>query len=390
MNEAELLDEPPLSSEDAHRLAVLERSRLLERGDSEPFHRVARLARRLLGADTAIVSLIDGDRHVFKGHDGLRPDLAARGESVSRHSYCKYAVATGERLIIADARATPLLWNTPATAHHDALAYAGIPLEASNGAVLGTLCVLDSSPRTWTPQDLDTLEVLATVALTEIERRIGTSEIEGVSVLAGRLEDPVAKLGDVVRTVAGLIEQSGSEARLPRLADVARSRVTTLEALTQDLVRAARTREQRLAPATTVDVRDALERARELASSTAHSDDLVLDLPDEPVSIDWPAAPMNRALTLLLTTAVNHLGSDGHVSVRLAALEDEAIVTVHAPRVRVPVGELLRVVGHFRDRRDDELPLDVTSRRGGTEARNSVITASSTSTGTTFVVRLPR
>jgi hypothetical protein len=98
---------------------------------------------------------------------------------------------------------------------------------------------------------------------------------------------------------------------------------------------------------------------------------------------------MNRALTLLLTTAVNHLGSDGHVSVRLAALEDEAIVTVHAPRVRVPVGELLRVVGHFRDRRDDELPLDVTSRRAGTEARNSVITASSTSTGTTFVVRLP-
>jgi GAF domain-containing protein len=390
MNEAELLEEPPPSSPDAHRLAVLERSRLFEGGDSEPFHHLARLTRRLLGVDTAIVSLIDGDRHVFKGHDGLRPDLAARGESVARHSYCKYAVATGEPLIIGDTRATPLFWNSPTTAHHDARAYAGIPLEASDGAVLGTLCVLDSSPRTWPAQDLDTLEVLATVALTEIERRTGTGEIEGVSVLAGRLEDPVAKLGDVVRTVAGLIEQAGSKARLPRLADVARSRVTTLEAITQDLVRAARTREQRLAPATTVDVRDALERARELASSTADCDDLVVDLPDEPVSIEWPAAPMDRALTLLLTTAVNHLGSDGHVSVRLAALPDEAIVTVHAPRVRIPVGELLRVVGHFRDRRDDELPLDVTSRRAGTEARNSVVTATSTSTGTTFVVRLPR
>ncbi len=213
---------------------------------------------------------------------------------------------------------------------------------------------------------------------------------DGVSALAGRLEDPVAKLGDVVRTVAGLIEQTGSESQLPRLADVARSRVTTIEALTQDLVHAARSRQPRFALLATVDVRRALQHAGKLASGAGHSDDLVLDLPDEPVTIDWPAAPLNRALTLLVTTAMNHRGSGGRVTVRLTSGEDEALVTVDLADAPIPVGELLRVVGHFRDRHDEELPLGASSGTAGTTAGNSLITATATSTGTTFVVRLPR
>jgi signal transduction histidine kinase len=390
VNEAELLEDAPLSTDESHRFAVLERTGLLERDDSEPFHRVARLARRLLGVDTAIVSLIDRDRHIFHGHDGLRPALAGRGESVARDSYCKHVVATGERLVIGDARATLLLRNSPGAAHHDALAYAGVPLEVSQGAVLGTLCVFDSSPRSWTTHDLDTLEELAAVALAEIERRIGTGEVDGVSVLAGRLEDPVAKLGDVVRTVAGLVECTSSEAQLPRLADVARSRVTTVEALTNDLVRAATTRGQRLAPAATVDVRRALEHARDPAWSGLQSDDLLLDLPDEPVTIEWPARPTHRALGLLVTTALNHLAPGGQVTVRLTTTEDEALVNVHVAGAPVRAGELLRVVGHFRDRHDEELPLDVTWRAAGTTARNSLITATSTAADTDFQVRWPR
>ena len=389
MNEAELLEAPQLSSDETRRLALLERSGLLERDGGEVFHQVARLARRLLGVDAAIVSVIDRDRHRFVGHDGLRPDLAARGESIAAHSYCKHVVATGEPVMIEDARVTPLLRNRPATAGHDALAYAGIPLAVADGVVLGTLCALDSSPRGWSAQDLATLEELAAVAVTALEHRVDASEIDGVTALAGRLEDPVAKLGDVVRTVAGLIEQTGSDSQLPRLADVARSRVTTIEALTQDLVHATRTGQPRLALLATVDVRRALQHAGRLASGAVHAGDLVLDLPDDSVTIDWPAAPLNRALTLLVATAMNHRGPGDRVTVRLTSSEHEAHVTVDVA-ARVPVGELLRVVGHFRDRHDEELPLRASSGSAGTTAGNNLITATATSTGTTFVVRLPR
>jgi signal transduction histidine kinase len=240
------------------------------------------------------------------------------------------------------------------------------------------------------PGPLERSGELASVATTEIERRLGSSEVDGVSALADRLEDPVARLGDVVRTVAGLIEQKGSEAQLPRLADVARSRVTTVEALTSDLVRAARSRRQRLASPPTFDLRGVLEHAADLASSAAPLDGPVLDLPDEPVSIEWPAGPMTRALTLLVTTAMNHLVVGGQVTVRVAALEDQATVSVHVPRTRIPAGELLRAVGHFRDRHDEELPVGISLRSAGVEARSSLVTATSTAIGTTFVVRLPR
>jgi GAF domain-containing protein len=390
MNETGLGEPPLLTGDGVPRLPDLESSGLLAREDSEPFHRVARLTRRLLGVDTAIVSLIDRDRQVFLGHDGLCSELADLGESALSRSFCKYPVATGERLVIEDARVTPLQGVDTLSADHDALAYLGVPLEVADGSVLGTLCVLHSSPRNWSAEDLLLIDELATVALAEIERRVGGSEVDGVDALAGRLEDPVAKLGDVVRTVAGLIEQVGAESRLPRLADVARSRVTTVEALTNDLVRATRSRQQRCAPAAPVDVRAALERAVALAASGAHRDDLVLDLPPEPVTVEWPEGSLNRALTLLVTTAINHLQPGDRVTVGLTALEREATVTVELTGAQVPVGQLLRVVGHFRDRDDDELPIDVGSRPVGTEARNRLVTATSASTGTRFLVRLPR
>lgn len=383
------LREPPLpTGEEALRLVELESSGLLEREDSEPFHRVARLTRRLLGVDTAIVSLVDGDRQVFLGHDGLRRELADQGESPLSGSYCQHTVASGERLVIEDARFQPLLRDIPRAADHDALAYAGIPLEVADGTVRGTLCVLDSSPRSWSAQELATLDELATVALAELERRLGGSEVDGVDALAARLEDPVARLGDVVRTVASLAEHAGAESRLPRLADVARSRVTTVEALTNDLVRAARTRRERFPATGPIELRAALERAADLASSVADRGDLVLDLPDEPVALEWPGGRLNRALNLLVATVVNHLGSGDRVTVRLTAIGDEARVCVELPGTPIPVGQLLRVVGHFRDRDDEELPLGVSFRAAGTEAGNDVVTAVSSSTGTRFLVRL--
>ena len=92
---------------------------------------------------------------------------------------------------------------------------------------------------------------------------------------------------------------------------------------------------------------------------------------------------IHRALTLLVTTAMNHLAPGGRVTVRLTSGEAEALLNVDLTGAPIPAGELLRVVGHFRDRHDEELPLDASSRTAGTTARNSLITAAATSTDTT-------
>jgi len=74
--------------------------------------------------------------------DGLGADIAAEGGSPLSHSFCRYAVATGERLIIADARTSPLLNQSPAISELDVVADAGVPLQlrAANAAPCPTWC----------------------------------------------------------------------------------------------------------------------------------------------------------------------------------------------------------------------------------------------------------
>lgn len=388
MGTTDVLSSARLSDDEQHRLEVLQQSLILSDEEREPFDRLARLTRRLLAVDAAMVSLIDESNQVFQGHAGLRPDLAARGRSDLSHSFCKIAVATGERLIIRDARQDPLLRRSPAIEDHDAVAYIGIPLEVAGGVVLGTLCVVHSTPRKWTSEEVALLEELAALALTEIEYRLRRRDMEEIGQLALRLEQPVAELGDVVRTSAHLAEGHERDPRLPRLGDLARSRVATVEAVTQDLVRTARAG-TRAVEQGELDVRDVLMRAGELVLSAARSDDLVLDLPDDPVLIRWMTAPMSRALTLLITTGLQYLAPGQQVAVRLREEGGAARVSVHAPGAAVPVGELLRVVGHFAGSTGEAIPVNVSADGGVTRVQNDVASATSTRAATTFEACMP-
>ena len=380
---------PGPGAAEAHRLEALDRSGLLSDDVSEPFHRVSRFARQLLGVDTAMVSLIDDHQQLFKGHDGLRADLAERGRSSLSHSYCKFPVATGERLVVPDARDSALLSESPAIADHDAVAYVGVPLALDEGSVLGTLCVFNATPRSWTPQDVSTLEELAAVVLAEIEHRVRRQELEQVAALTTRLEDPVDKLGDVTRTITHLIEEPGADPRLPRLGDVARSRMRTVEVLTHDLVNTAKAVRRPPGPRT-VDLRDLLSRAADLVLSTARADDLRMELPDEPVVVPFPPGPTSRALNLVVVAALRYARPGHRVAVSLVADDDAARVSLRAPSATVPTAELLRIAGQFRGPDDEELTANVSARAGGSRVQNAVLTATSGRDGASFEVRLPR
>ncbi len=56
--------------------------------------------------------------------------------------------------------------------------YAGIPLKVSTGESLGTLCVIDTVPRTITPSMIDDLEALAAQATSQLELRLKIAQLE--------------------------------------------------------------------------------------------------------------------------------------------------------------------------------------------------------------------
>jgi GAF domain-containing protein len=156
---------------DPARRAALARTGLLEGEVDETFERLTSIAARVLDAPVALVSLVDVDRQVFAGCVGLPEPWQSRRETPLSHSFCQHAVASREPLIIPDAREDPRVRDNPAIRDLGAVAYAGIPLIDRGGNALGSLCVIDDRPRTWTSDQVKLLGDLAATVIDDLEAR---------------------------------------------------------------------------------------------------------------------------------------------------------------------------------------------------------------------------
>ncbi len=171
------------------RLASLRSLNLLDTPATEAFDRLARLAVRLLQTPVALVSLVDEDRQFFKSCVGLPEPWASWRETPLSHSFCQHVVATCAPLIVSDARTHSWLHDNPAIRDLGVVAYLGIPLTLPNGHTVGSFCVLDSVPRTWTPLEIGTVRDFAAAVMSEIELHALRGRLEA------RIEQQTADLG---------------------------------------------------------------------------------------------------------------------------------------------------------------------------------------------------
>src|SRR3954463_9535229 len=196
---------PPAVLSHPGRLEALEATALLDSPPEEAFDRLTRLASHALNVPVALVSLVADERQVFKSRLGAAEPWASRRGTPLSHSFCQHAVASGEPLVIEDARETPLVRDNLAIRDLDVIAYAGVPLKTSDGAVLGTFCAIDHEPRTWSDADLAFVREMAQSTMTEIELR----------TVVRRLEDARAEAEGTAMTLREL--QAISDAALVNL-----------------------------------------------------------------------------------------------------------------------------------------------------------------------------
>lgn len=135
------------------------------------FDRYARLVRHSLRVPVALVSIVEAERQVFPGAEGLPEAYQRARQTPLSHSFCQHVVADSEPLVVPDAREDPRLRDNLAIEDLDVLAYAGWPLRDHNGRVIGSLCAIDSEPRDWTEQEVRMLEDLAASCSAEIAQR---------------------------------------------------------------------------------------------------------------------------------------------------------------------------------------------------------------------------
>ena len=128
---------------DPIRLAALAAHDILDTGSEDAFDDIVRLATRLCAAPIALISLVAVDRQWFKARIGFPPcetDLDA--------SVCEFVLTEADLLVVPDLAADPRTAANPLVTQARGLRfYAGVPLRTHDGAILGSLCVIDRVPR---------------------------------------------------------------------------------------------------------------------------------------------------------------------------------------------------------------------------------------------------
>ncbi|WP_411902706.1 PAS domain-containing protein [Methylorubrum thiocyanatum] len=155
------------SASEAERLAALHALRLLDSDPEAPFEAVCRTAQRLFGVAAAYISLVDAERQWLKACSGTMPAVTPR-----TGSFCDRTIEQDAILVVRDARRDPRFSGLGiVTGPPHVVFYAGAPLILRPGVRLGALCLVDSQPRDFTPDDEAALRDLAEIVTAQMRLR---------------------------------------------------------------------------------------------------------------------------------------------------------------------------------------------------------------------------
>ena len=171
---------PAKPADEAARLEVLHRLRVLDSQAEATFDALARTASRHLGTPIGLVSLIDSERQWFKAAIGL-----ALHETPRDIAFCAHTILQDEPLVVEDAALDERFCDNPlVTGPPGVRFYAGVPLRAG-GHRVGTLCVLDRVPRAVRADELALLGDLSIIASELLEERLRQPSQPGAPAHAG-------------------------------------------------------------------------------------------------------------------------------------------------------------------------------------------------------------
>ncbi len=149
------------------RVAALEKYAILDTEPEQSFDDLTLLASFVCKTPIALISLVDEDRQWFKSRVGMDASETARDIA-----FCSTAILQSEIFVVPDALKDDRYRNNPLVVSDPHIRfYAGAPLINEDGYALGTLCVVDRTPRELIPEQKEALKALSRLVLAQLEFR---------------------------------------------------------------------------------------------------------------------------------------------------------------------------------------------------------------------------
>jgi GAF domain-containing protein len=163
----------PVPANDIERLRTLRSYKILDTKPEERFDDLTQLAALICDAPISLISLIDSDRQWFKSRFGLDMQETPRAQA-----FCTHAIMQPEMFVVPDAAKDERFAQAPlVTGETHIRFYAGAPLAARDGHLLGTFCVMDRQPHALTDTQMRALEILSRLVIANIELRRDLQEL---------------------------------------------------------------------------------------------------------------------------------------------------------------------------------------------------------------------
>lgn len=157
----------PARISDAARVAALQKYAILDTEPEEAFDDLTLLAAYICKTPIALISLVDENRQWFKSKVGV-----SVSETPREIAFCSVAIQQPDIFVVPDTLKDDRFRNNPLVVADPRIRfYAGAPLVNEEGYALGTLCVVDRSPREFSAEQREALKALSRLVLAHLEFR---------------------------------------------------------------------------------------------------------------------------------------------------------------------------------------------------------------------------
>lgn len=171
------MQSPPIPSYEDARLQELDAYKIVDTLPEQDYDDLTALAAQICGTPISLVSLVDDRRQWFKSRHGLDAP-----ETPKEYAFCAHAINQPKEIfIVNDARTDERFQDNPlVTGDPNVVFYAGMPLVNEKGLPLGTICVIDHSPKELSEDQIRSLKSLSRQVMNLLELHRKKKELEKV------------------------------------------------------------------------------------------------------------------------------------------------------------------------------------------------------------------